>query len=285
MQKTPDKLFTTLEVYTKALVNGAKKDEPNGGVAKTIGYLHLNRPANLNALSLQVLSELIEAAHWFNTQPDVRVVVVSGRGRAFSAGADLQGFPKVGDENLREAADLGRQMVDAIEGMLAVTIAQLHGWCVGGGLVLAAACDIRIAADDTQFSIPEIDLGIPLAWGGIPRLVREIGPALTKELVMSCCVFSAQEAKQAGFLNRSIDHSQLDSQVVELAAQIAAKPKMPIQSTKQHVNAVTAGAIGLERSVADADALIGGLLDAECQQARSSYVRQLAKKSDKKESR
>ena len=69
---------------------------------------------------------------------------------------------------------------------------------MGGGLVLAAACDLRIAAASARFSIPEIDLGIPLAWGGIPRLVREIGPALTKELVITCREFSPQEA-QAGW--------------------------------------------------------------------------------------
>ena len=70
--------------------------------------------------------------------------------------------------------------------MRALTIARIQGWCVGGGLVLAAACDLRLAADTARFSIPEVDLGIPLAWGGIPRLVREIGPALTKELVLTC---------------------------------------------------------------------------------------------------
>ena len=89
-------------------------------------------------------------------------------------------------------------MADAIEQMRATTIVRLHGHIVGGGVVLASACDMRVAAEDARFSIPEIELGIPLAWGGIPRLVREIGPAMTKELVMTCRPFTSQEAKALG---------------------------------------------------------------------------------------
>src|SRR5690606_19166115 len=101
----------------------------------------------------------------------------------------------------REAADAGRRAADALEAMRPVTVARIHGHCVGGAVVLAAACDLRVAAASTRFAIPEVDLGIPLAWGGIPRLVREIGPALTKELVMTCRPFGADEAKAAGLLN------------------------------------------------------------------------------------
>ena len=162
-----------------------------------IGHLWLNRPDRLNALSTATLAELAAAARWFDEQADVRVVIVGGRGRAFSAGADLDGFPMIGDVGLRQAADVGRVMADALEAMRAVSIARIHGWCVGGGLVVAAACDLRVATATARFSIPEIDLGIPLAWGGIPRLVREIGPALTKELVMTCREFGAEEALEA----------------------------------------------------------------------------------------
>ena len=139
-------MFDTLEVT----VNGA------------IGELWLNRPQRLNALSTTTLAELAEAARWFDQQAEVRVVVVGGRGRAFSAGADLDGFPAVGDVGLRQAADVGRQMAEALEAMRAVSIARIQGWCVGGGLVVAAACDLRVAAESARFSIPEIDLGIPL---------------------------------------------------------------------------------------------------------------------------
>lgn len=250
-------MFDTLEVT----VNGA------------IGELWLNRPQRLNALSTTTLAELAEAARWFDQQAEVRAVVVGGRGRAFSAGADLDGFPTVGDVGLRQAADVGRQMAEALEAMRAISIARIQGWCVGGGLVVAAACDLRVAAESARFSIPEIDLGIPLAWGGIPRLVREIGPALTKELVITCREFSPAEAQAAGFLNRVVKEDQLDDVVAGLAADIAAKPALPVAATKQHVNAVTAQMVGAARAWSDADSLIGGLLDPECEAARQAYVK------------
>ena len=238
-----------------------------------IGHLWLNRPDRLNALSTQSLAELAAAARWFDEQADVRVVIVGGRGRAFSAGADLDGFPMIGDAGLRQAADVGRVMADALEAMRAVTIARIHGWCVGGGLVVAAACDLRVATASARFSIPEIDLGIPLAWGGIPRLVREIGPALTKELVMTCREFGAEEALSASFLNRVVAEAELDTVSQELAGQIAAKPALPVAATKAHVNAVTAQMVGAMRAWSDADSLIGGLLDPECEAARQAYIK------------
>ena len=193
-------MFSTLEVSSEGAV----------------GRLWLNRPERLNALSTAVLRELAEAARWFDGQEEVRVVVVGGRGRAFSAGADLDGFPAMGDTGVRDAADAGRIMADALEGMRAVAVARIQGWCVGGGLVLAAACDLRVAADTARFSIPEVDLGIPLAWGGIPRLVREIGPALTRELVITCREFDAAEARDCGFLNRVVAEDALDAEVETL---------------------------------------------------------------------
>ena len=237
------------------------------------GRLWLNRPERLNALSTTVLTELAEAARWFDAQTDVRVVIVGGRGRAFSAGADLDGFPALGDTGVRQAADAGRIMADALEGMRAVSIARIQGWCVGGGLVLAAACDMRVATETARFSIPEVDLGIPLAWGGIPRLVREIGPALTRELVITCREFSAGEARDCGFLNRVVAEDLLDQEVDTLAEEVASKPAYPVFATKAHVAAVTAQMVGTQRAWSDADGLIGGLLDPECGTAREAYVR------------
>ncbi len=164
------------------------------------------------------MREIAEAARWFDRHPLVKVVVVSGQGRSFSAGADLGAFDgnaSGAEGSARDNADLGRLMADAVEAMNAITIARVHGHCIGGGLVLAAACDLRVAASDAYFSIPEVDLGIPLAWGGIPRLVREIGPALTKELVMTCRPFTSAEAHAAGFLNRVVASADLDQEVEE----------------------------------------------------------------------
>ena len=124
-----------------------------------------------------------------------------GNGRAFTAGADLAAFTDGGGVD-RAGTDAGRVMAEAITAMQAVTVAAIHGHCVGGGVVLAATCDLRVAAEDVRFVIPEVDLGIPLAWGGIPRLVREVGPAATRDLVMTCRPFGAAEAQALGFVNR-----------------------------------------------------------------------------------
>ena len=220
-----------------------------------IGRLTLNRPDKLNPLGPNTLIEIAQAAHWFDSEIDIKVIIVSGKGRCFSAGADLAGFKGPQAVTRRDSADHGRKMADALEAMRPIAIAAVHGWCIGGALVLAAACDLRLAAADARFSIPEVDLGIPLAWGGIPRLVREIGPALAKELVVTFREFTPDEAKAAGFVNRVVPAGELENETNTLAESIAAKAMLPVTLTKRHVNAVTAQSSGVMRSWSDADAL------------------------------
>jgi enoyl-CoA hydratase/carnithine racemase len=240
-----------------------------------VGRLTLDRPEKLNPLGTTTLLELADAARWFDTQPDVKAVVVSGRGRAFTAGADLASF---GDTSAnaglspRDAADAGRRMAEAIEGMRAVTVAAIHGYCIGGGVVLAAACDLRVAAEDTVFSIPEVDLGIPLAWGGIPRLVREIGPAMTRELVMTCRRFGSEEAKALGFLNRVVPADQVAAEADALAAELTNKSRLTLTATKDAVNAVLATQSGPAHAWSDADALVAALHDPESRAAGTAYL-------------
>ena len=243
------------------------------------GEITLNRPAKLNPLSTTTLNELVSAARYLDTLAEVKVVVVAGNGRAFSAGADLASFTATESSAAaaRDSADAGRRMAEAIEAMRAVTIARIHGHCVGGGVVLASACDLRIAADDTRFSIPEVDLGIPLAWGGIPRLVREIGPARTKELVMTCRPFGAAEALAAGFLNRVVPASDLAAAVDELAEQLAGKSALTLTATKRHTNAVTESMVGTVRAWNDADSLVTALRDPESRAAGAAYLKGLGR--------
>ncbi len=242
-----------------------------------LGRLTLARPDKLNPLGFETLEEIVSAAAWFDRQPEVKVVVVGGEGRAFSSGADVAAFVGGIDQeaDVRHAADAGRRMADALEAMRAVAIARIQGHCVGGGVVLAAACDLRIAAANAVFRIPEVDLGIPLAWGGIPRLVREIGPALTKELVMTCRPFEAEEALAAGFLNQVVSAGELDHAVDTLVATLVAKPRLALLATKRHTNAVTATMTGAERSWADADGLLVGLHDPEGRASAARYLQQL----------
>ena len=237
------------------------------------GELVLDRPEQLNPLSSHTLNEIEEAARWLDRHDDLKVVVVSGRGRAFSAGADVSAFGTATDDrHPRDDADAGWRMARAMDELRAVTIAKVRGWCVGGGVVLAAVCDLRVAADTARFRIPEVELGIPLAWGGIPRLVREIGPALTKELVMTCRDFGPDEAKAAGFLNRVVPDAEVDGVVDELVATLVRMPKLALLATKAHTNAVTESMVGTGRSWADADGLLAGLRDPEGRQSGQRYL-------------
>jgi enoyl-CoA hydratase/carnithine racemase len=156
--------------------------------------------------------------------------------------------------------------------MRAVTIARVHGHCVGGGVVLLTACDLRIAAADARFSIPEVDLGIPLAWGGIPRLVRELGPALTKELVMTCREFDAAEAHAMRFVNRVVGAGVLDRVVEELAASLASKSALTLHTTKTQVNAVAEEMGPTGRNASDADLLMSALVDPESREVARRYL-------------
>jgi enoyl-CoA hydratase/carnithine racemase len=255
--------FTTIEV----------------NAADARGEITLNRPDKLNPLSTETLHELVDAVRWLDKRPEVKVVTVSGRGRAFSSGADVSVFagPDPGVAARREAADAGRLMAEAVESMRAVTIARIQGHCVGGGVVLAAACDLRVAADTTRFSIPEVDLGIPLAWGGIPRLVREIGPAMTKELVLTCRPFTAAEARELGFVNRVVGEEHLEKAVEELAAELLQKSSVTLTATKRGVNAASHAMVSTSGAWSDADTLLAALSDPESRSAAQDYLERLSR--------
>lgn len=238
-----------------------------------VATLLLDRPERLNALSRQLLGEIVTVCRWLDEADDIKVVIVRGAGRAFSGGFDLDDFTAPDHQRSpRDSADLGRLATEALTDVRPLTIAAVHGHCVGGGLVLAAACDLRIAADDARFSIPEVDLGIPLAWGGIPRLVRELGPAVTKELVLTCRPFGADEALALRFLNRVVPAADLVATADALAAELAAKPWFALRATKQHVNAVMDEIAGTGRNANDADTLVAALADPESRAAGREYL-------------
>ncbi len=245
-----------------------------------IGRITLARPEKLNALNRTALEELALAAAWFDAQAAVKVVVVAGAGRAFSAGFDLAD-PSWGELGPPERSTVvGRAMAEAIGAMRAITIASIHGHCVGGAVVLASACDLRVASGDATFRIPEVDLGIPLFWTGVPRLVRELGPALTKELVLTGRSFSAEEAHTIRFLNRVVPDDELERATDALAAELASKPALVLRTTKQQVDAaappVPASDGGAE---ADSALLATAFADAESRATASAYVARLRSRS------
>src|SRR5690606_37649549 len=142
--------------------DGAMHGRSDGDVEVTvdaggsIGRVTLRRPGKRNALSRAVLEDLVAAAAWFDDRPDVKVVVVSGDGSSFTAGFDLADRSWADGPDAAASARLGRAMAEAVASMAALTIASIRGHCIGGGVVLAAACDLRVVADSARFRIPEV---------------------------------------------------------------------------------------------------------------------------------
>jgi enoyl-CoA hydratase/carnithine racemase len=251
----------------------------------SIGSLVLDRPERLNALTYGTLRELAAAARWFDEQDEVKVVVVRGEGRAFCAGFDTRAFASSdagavpgGAGSPRDNADLGRAMADAVGDMRAITIAQVHGRAVGGGVVVMMACDLRVAGDDLQLSLPEMDLGIPMTWGAVPRLVREIGPAATKDLVLTCRVVGAEEAQRLGLVNAVAPADDLGATVAEMAATIARKSRLTLDQTKRQVDALAEQLVTRTAGLGDADLLATALADAESRAVGREFVEKRARK-------
>lgn len=240
------------------------------------GEIRLNRPEKLNALSVTTLRELAEAARRCDQHPELKVVVIAGEGRSFSAGADVAmmgaGPAEQPASSAHPTAEAGPRMAEAVERMQAVTVARIQGHCIGGGVVLACACDLRVATEDARFSIPELALGIPLTWGGIPRLVRDIGPVMTKELVMTGRTFGAAEAAAIGLVNRVVPAERLDEEVEELTQALVEKSGFTLRSTKRYVNAVAGEMVGISRASDDVHSIEAALRDPESRSVRDRYL-------------
>jgi enoyl-CoA hydratase/carnithine racemase len=237
-----------------------------------IGHLRLNRPAKLNALSPELMHEIIGASRWLATLPDLRVLVFGGVGRAFCAGFDLQAMRDVRRPMDREATDLGRQMIEAFEAIPAITLATVRGHCIGGGVLLAAACDLRIVAEDARFSIPEMEIGIPLGWGGVPRLIRLVGPTVAMELVLDCSPFDAVQALAWRFVNRVVPVDELEARGLAWAQRLAQRPLQALRTTKQRFAAAAETLCPAAGSQADADALLAAYRDPETQHMQQRYI-------------
>jgi len=245
-----------------------------------IGHLMLNRPERLNAINDTVMAEMIDALGWLDAHPGMRVLVLRGAGRAFSAGADLKDLP--GGPTLPESGNswifrrrfgqAGRRLLDAIQNMQAVTIAQVQGAAVGGGVLLMAACDLRIVASGTVMFIPEVDLGSHYSWGAVPLLLRELGPAITRELILTCRRFTAEEALAWRWINRVSTVDRIAEETAQLAQELAAKPSVPVAVTKDHINAIMRVMSAGTTSYADGDLAMAMALEKESQVAGKAYA-------------
>jgi enoyl-CoA hydratase/carnithine racemase len=228
-----------------------------------LAWLTLSRPQKLNALDRETLEGIAAAAAAVDERSDVAVAILSGEGSDFSAGADLRSLATVPADQrmraIRESAEAGRVATTALRQMRAVTIALAHGRVIGGGMVLVAACDLRVVTEDAVFWLPEVDLGIPVGWGGVPLLVAELGPSLARDLVLTCRQITATELRQAGFVSRLVAPAQAQDAARELATEIAAKPAGALTRSKQQFLDALEGS-GAGRS--DADLIVSALAEA-----------------------
>lgn len=224
--------------------------------------LRLDRPESLNAINDLMHEELQAACRELRTDHTARVVIMTGAGRAFSAGADLRAAPRPpssGPYEARIRAGAGNRTCEALEALPQVTIGAVNGLAVGGAVVFLSCLDIRLAADDAWFSIPEVDLDIPLTWDALPRLMRELGPARTKELVMTCDRFEPDEALRWGFLNHVYPGDRLMEEARVLAAKLLAKDELALARTKATTSALAQAMVPPQVTYSDPDYLARGL--------------------------
>ena len=244
----------------------------DGAVAR----LTLTRAGKLNALNDEVRRALADALSDLEERPDVRVVVLSGEGRAFSAGADLTStaYPPVEGDwvTRRHRAGTWQRLLEQFDRIPQATVARLHGHVIGGAALLAATCDIRIAAADTVVRIPELAIGIPLTWAGIPLLVREVGLPLTRDWVMTCRPVEADELLRSGYAQRVVPAADLDSAVEECVAQLLQVPPGPLAMTRAMTSAIGRTAPSMVAGWGDADHQQWAFTEQEYREAARAYV-------------
>ena len=168
-------------------------------IADRIAVVRFDRGDKANALSVEALRQLTEAARAFHARPDISAVVLAGRADNFTLGAALKDPARASqkDDGLsqrRLSLRAGPEMCEAWEKVDAVTIMAIEGWCVGGGAALAVACDLRVMARSAMMYVPEVARGMNMSWGSIPRMTALVVPARTKRLAALCETVDAQTA-------------------------------------------------------------------------------------------
>lgn len=185
----------------------------------------LDRPEQLNAISLTMAQELRTVASDYGHHPDARVMVFRGSGPAFCAGFDVSTVPADTSARAMWLQNSGFQSAfTAIAAAPVVRIARLHGHVVGAGLLLAATCELRYGDPSTTLSVPELDMGIPFSLGGVSTLARYVGLTRTADLVLTGRRMAAAEALAAGFLTEVVATEELDHRVAEVTSKVAARP-------------------------------------------------------------
>ncbi|MFJ9951031.1 enoyl-CoA hydratase/isomerase family protein [Kitasatospora sp. NPDC091207] len=229
-------------------------------------YVELDSPGTGNAVTAAMLEELL--AVLAVPDPAVRAVVLSGAGADFCLGGDRDEFadslgvdPTGG--GIRTSGTLARRVCEAITNSPAVTVARVQGRAIGAGFALALACDLRVGADTAGFRLPELTLGLPVAWGGLlPRLLHEVGAARAREIILTGRPVGAAEAYNLSILQRVVPEQDLDQAVAEWVRPVTRRPEAALRVTKTLLNSHAAATRLADTSVLDAELMASVLAAA-----------------------
>jgi enoyl-CoA hydratase/3-hydroxyacyl-CoA dehydrogenase len=204
---------------------------------QSILWIILNRAHRLNAFNDVLMEELADALDTAEKDTSIKCVVITGDGdRSFSAGADLTMFPKATPVKAEEFSRVGQKLFGKIEEMSKPVIAAINGFALGGGLELALACDFRVAAEHAELGSPETLRGTIPGWGGTQRLVRIVGLAKAKEMIMLGNMLKAEEALKIGLVHKVVHYEKLRDEVKELATKLSEGPPIALKYAKFALN-------------------------------------------------
>lgn len=201
-----------------------------------IGYVTMNRPKALNALNTEVVAELDDLFTKIEADDEVKVVIITGAGRAFIGGADIVYMGALDGLKGREFVMQGQAVMDKIENLSKPVIAAINGFSLGGGNELAMSCDIRIASEAAKFGQPEVNLGIIPGYGGTQRLPRLVGKGVAKKLILTGAMIGAEEALKIGLVDEVVPAEELMTKVEEMAKTIMTKAPIAVKMAIAAIN-------------------------------------------------
>lgn len=241
----------------------------------SVAVVTYNRGEKRNALSLKAMNELIRVADSYQARFDITAIVLAGSPQAFSAGVDLKDPERwaIDDKSLDErryVASTGARMCKAWENLPQLTIAAIEGVNVGGGIALTLACDWRVMADNAFLYVPEVQIGIPLVWHTVPRLVNMVGASRAKQIMLLGEKMSSATAKEWGLVDWLVPEGSAVEHAKVLAQKVAQSPSHVVKMSKQSVNA-HANALNFVSTYMDVDqALVCGQ-SSEARDARKNF--------------
>ncbi len=205
-------------------------------VRDNIAYVNINRPKQLNALNNELLDTLYDNMKKLDSDNSVKVIVITGIGKAFVAGADIESMVNMEPAEGELIARKGHRLMNYIENIKKPVIAAINGFALGGGCELGLACDFRIASENAKFGQPEINLGILPGFGGSQRLPKLIGISKAKMLIMTGDIIDAKKAYEIGLVDEILEDDKLMEYVEKLAIKLASKSSKTMNIIKETMN-------------------------------------------------